>query len=116
MTFTAALLASTSHCKPTLVRTSSIAQVQPTSKCSRALLYVVERSQPSTSEDAAENAGAPLARRYLQYWNSSFPAYLASVDGSAVDATAGNRTALLADVNILTFPDGSCVPAVHISP
>ena len=46
-------------------------------------------------------------RRYLQYWNSSFPAYLASVDGSAADATAGNRTALLADVNTLTFPDGS---------
>ena len=74
---------------------------------SEARLWFSGHIQSSTSEGAFEDAGALLVRRYLQYWNSSFPAYLASVDGSAAEATAGNRTALLADVNTLTFPDGS---------
>ena len=51
-------------------------------------------------------------RRYMEFWNSSFAFYLKSVGGSAVDPTAGNRTALEADINVLAFPDGSCVSFV----
>jgi len=47
-------------------------------------------------------------RTYLQFWNTSFAAYLTAVGGSATDPNAGNRSALLADANMLTYPDGSC--------
>ncbi|KAG2484795.1 hypothetical protein HYH03_016448 [Edaphochlamys debaryana] len=50
----------------------------------------------------------------LNYWSMNFTEYLAAVNGSATDPTAGSRDVLISTVNMPTFPDGGSVSTLSI--
>lgn len=60
------------------------------------------------------NDGQCEAQGFFNYWSMSFTDYLASVGGDMSNATTGNQTQLLVDVNTLTFPDGSSASTLSI--
>ncbi|MEW5303537.1 MAG: hypothetical protein WDW36_006218 [Sanguina aurantia] len=51
--------------------------------------------------------GACSYSGYLNFWSQNFDTYLASMNGSVTDPTAGNLSALISVVNSAKFPDGS---------
>ncbi|GFR43592.1 hypothetical protein Agub_g4689 [Astrephomene gubernaculifera] len=50
----------------------------------------------------------------LHLWNMSFSTFLAAVNGSATDPTAGNRDAVIGAVNQIRFPDNTPVSTLSI--
>lgn len=52
--------------------------------------------------------GACSYSGYLNFWSQNFDTYLASMNGSVTDPTAGNLSALISVVNSAKFPDGRC--------
>ena len=60
-------------------------------------------------EPYAPHCWFSAAARPLNFWSMSFQTYLTNVNGSANDATAGNRAALMDTVNQAHFPDNTWV-------
>ncbi|KAG2483200.1 hypothetical protein HYH03_017935 [Edaphochlamys debaryana] len=50
----------------------------------------------------------------LNYWSMDYGTYLAAVNGSSTDITAGNRDVLIDTVNEHEFPDGSSVSTLSL--